>query len=345
LNTVNYGSVEKNPQLFSFFAENKISLGGWVVRPGLRVAKFDNNRYLLEPRLNAVLNFQNGFKLQAAWGKYLQYIVSMNTQDIELNQFLDYYYPLEEGKAPSLSYHYMFGAEKKIDFQNSLSFDLYYKNIARTYTFDLLHDQYEVSRFSDRIVAGQGRSYGVELMWKGSFDQFSGWASYGLSRSTRSFPHIMDGKEYDYDYDRRHSIKFVMTYQATKRISYSTSFVAQSGTPRSIENSLQLFYMYDPLSGEMIYSPQYINDQKNSVRMPWSVYLDLGLRKDVVSGFGKNLADFFRASDSYLTVNVYNALFFYRNILYYIPVSGITKMITLGDNYFPIISAGYTIKF
>lgn len=344
VNRIDNGSVKKSPQLISVFAEDKITLGPFLIRPGIRATKFENRTFNYEPRINAVLNVGNDFKLQAAWGKYYQYIISMNTQDIELNQFLDYYYPLN-GKEPSLSYHYILGAEKKLDAQNTLSIDVYLKDIARTYTFDLMQDQYEIFALSDKVISGKGRSYGVELMWKGSFDKFSGWASYTLAKSTRTFPHIMNGKEYDYDYDRRHSLKIVMNYQASKRISYSGSFIAQSGNPSSVENAMQMFYMYDPLTGQMQYSPQYTNNLKNSVRMPWLLHLDLGLRKEVVSGFGKDLSDFFGADESYLTVNVYNVLFFRRNILYYVPIGGFDKMIPMSDGYHPMVSAGYTIKF
>ncbi len=344
INSVDNGIAEKSPQLLSFFLEDKLTFGNFQIRPGLRGSRFDGKNLRFEPRINANLYLEGGFKLQAAWGKYIQHIVSMNTQEFEFNQFLDYYYPLN-GKEPSISYHYIFGAEKKINKNNTVSVDIYYKDIARTYSFDLMQDQYYAFQLSDKIVEGKGRSYGIELLWNGSFNNLSGWASYTLSRSTRSFPHFMDGKEYDYDYDRRHSIKFVLNYQANKRISYSGSFIAQSGVPRSIENTLQMFYMYEPLTGTMIYSPQYTNNIKNGVRMPWLIYLDFGLRKEIVSGFGRDLADFFNADESYLTVNIYNALFFRRNVLYFIPAGGINTMIPVGDNYFPIISAGYTIKF
>jgi hypothetical protein len=343
VNKIDYGSSSRSPMLISFFAEDKISIGAVQIRPGLRATSFNNQNILFEPRLNAVVNLGNDFKLQAAWGKYNQYIISMNTQEFEYNQLLDYYYPLGS-REPSLSYHYILGLEKKLNSQNTLSIDLYYKDIARTYTFDLLQNQYEAYSLSDKIIAGSGRSYGMELVWKGSFDKFSGWASYTLSRSTRSFPHIMNGKEYNYDYERRHSIKAVINYQATKRISYSAAFIAQSGVPRSVENTFQMFYMYDPLTGKMICSPQYTTNEKNGVRMPWLLYLDFGLQKKVVSGFGNDLAQFFGAAESYLTVNVYNALFFRRNVLYYYSL-GTDQMLPMGDNYLPIVAAGYTLKF
>lgn len=344
LNKLDHGAAQKTPILLSAFLEDKVTMGGLTIRPGVRVTQFDGGEVLYEPRVNAVYKFIGGMKLQAAWGRYNQHIVSMNTQEFELNQLLDYYYPLNNG-LPSQSEHFIVGAEKAVNSRNTFSVDVYYKDISRTYTFDLLQDRFEVFALSDKIVEGSGKSYGVELMWNGSFGKFSGWSSYTLSKSTRNFPHIMNGETYDYDYDRRHSIKAVMNYQATKRISYSASFVTQSGMPKSVENTLQMFYMYDPLTGNMIYSPQYTVNKKNATRMPWLLYLDFGVQKQVVSGFGKNLASFFGADESYFVLNVYNVLFFRRNVLYYLVAGDMGRFIPMGDNYLPTVSAGYTIKF
>lgn len=344
LNKLDNGSAEKSPILLAAFLEDKVALGPLTVRPGLRVTQFAGNDIRLEPRFNAALKLGRAFKLKGAYGVYNQYIVSMNTQEFELNQFLDYYYPLDQS-APSQSIHYIVGAEQQLNNKHTLSVDLYYKDIARTYTFDLLQDEADLFALSDKIVEGSGESYGLEMMWKGDFGRLSGWGSYTLSKSTRSFPHIMNGESYAYDYDRRHSFKAVLNYQASKRISYSASFIAQSGIPKSIETSLQMYYMYEPLTGDMIYSPQYTVDKKNASRMPWLFYLDFGLEKKVVSGFGKDLANFFGADESYLVVNVYNALFFRRNVLYYLTMAGFDRYLPMGDNYLPTVSAGYTIKF
>lgn len=344
LNNFDYGSAEKTPDLLAFFIEDKITLGALMLRPGVRMSRFVSGDWRYEPRMNAVWQLPGRVKLQAAWGRYYQYIVSMNTQEFEFNQFLDYYYPLMNS-TPGYSEHFILGAEKQLGTQHLLSVDLYYKPIHRTYIFDLMQDKHEAFALSDKIVAGEGRSYGMELMWKGQWDRFSGWGSYTLSKSLRSFPHLMNGEWFPYDYDRRHSIKAVMNYEATRRISYSASFIAQSGVPRSVENMLQMYYMYDPLSGQMTYSPQFTVQHKNTTRMPWLLYLDLGLKKQVVSGFGKNLADFFGADESYFVLNVQNVLFFRRNVLYYLTLGDFDRYVPLGDNYLPTVSAGYTIKF
>ncbi|MDA3891805.1 MAG: TonB-dependent receptor [Salinivirgaceae bacterium] len=344
IDNVDGPSSKVKPDLVSLFAEDKIKWGGLIVRPGVRLSNFNKKAYKIEPRINLVYKVNRDLKFKAAYGKYYQYIISMNTQELEFNQFLDYYYPLNNAR-PSLSYHYIAGVEKRISKRHQLSADIYYKNIARTYTFDLLQSQYEAFALSDKVFEGSGETYGLELLWKGQVNRLSGWLSYTLSSTNRSFPNIMDGKTYLYDYDHLHNIKGVVNFQATKRISYSADFMFQSGVPRSVENSMQMFFMYEPISGEMLYSPQYTIDQKNSSRMPWVMSINLGLEKKVVRGFGKDISDFFNAEESYLVVNVRNILFLRRNVNYYIPFQGQEQYIPMGFDYLPVVSAGYTIKF
>lgn len=344
INGIDGASARVEPDLLAVFAEDKIKWGTFILRPGVRLTQFNQNDLKYEPRVNLAWEFFPTWKFKAAYGTYYQYIISMNTQELEFNQFLDYYYPLGN-VAPSLSYHYIAGLEKSVGKGLQFSLDFYYKDIARTYTFDLLQNQFEAFALSDKIFEGSGKTYGAELMVKGQMDKFSGWASYTLARSTRSFSNIMDGKTYLYDYDHLNTFKGVINFQATQRIAYSADFMFQSGVPRSVENSVQMFYMYEPITGQMIYSPQYTIDQKNSSRMPWIMQINLGLEKKVVRGFGKDIANFFHADESYLIVNVRNLLFLRRNVLYYFPIAGYDKYIPFGTDYLPSVHMGYTLKF
>ncbi|MFO7939686.1 MAG: hypothetical protein R6U66_08050, partial [Bacteroidales bacterium] len=88
-----------------------------------------------EPRININLGLPSGVKLKAAWGEYLQYIMSINSQQYEISQFVDYYYPLKD-TPPNKSTHYILGFEKQLFENSELMLDFYYKDISRTYTFD-----------------------------------------------------------------------------------------------------------------------------------------------------------------------------------------------------------------
>lgn len=344
INDFSEGQSTRKPNLTVGFVEDVLNFGWLVLRPGLRYSKFSFHQSAYsEPRMNGVLHLPKDFRIKAAWGRYFQYIVSMNSQEYEISQYLDYYYPLK-GSAPSASTHYLLGFEKGLTSNSSLSLDFYYKDIVRTYTFDSNLSQSEAFHFSDKLKQGTGESYGVELLWRGTWREFSGWASYGLSRSTRSYPHILNGKEFLFDYDRTHAFKAVLNHQVHPALSYSGTLQVMSGVPKTLERALMSYYFYDPLLNDYSYYPVYIADRKNNIRLPFIIQLDLGLKKRIRQGFGAELAEFLGAKESYLNVTFGNLWFLRRNVWFYIPL-GEEKFYGIGTNYFPAISMGYTIKF
>ena len=186
INGFSEGKVTFKPYLLAGFVEDKISMGPLTVKPGLRMTRFYTNKeWNREFRLNTALSLTDRIKLKMSWGHYLQYIISLNTQDYEISQFLDNYYPLQ-GKKPSHSIHTIVGVEAVLLPAVQMSLDFYYKDIPRTYTFDYNASQFAASTFLEKIREGRGRAYGFEYLVKGKFGKISGWISYGWSRSFRA---------------------------------------------------------------------------------------------------------------------------------------------------------------
>jgi hypothetical protein len=345
INFFSEGKSTREPDLLAGFMEDKITLGPLIFRGGIRFSKFSFiNRWYTEPRLNAVLKLPYHLRIKGAWGNYFQYIMSINSQEYELSQFLDYYYPLKS-REPSASTHYILGVEKSLGNNSQVSLDFYYKDIDRTYNFDYNISESEVYGFSEKLRVGQGTSYGLEFLWKGTWEKFSGWVSYGISKATRSYPHIMEGKELLFDYDRTHSFKAVINHQIHPKLSYSSSLQIMTGAPKTVEIAGKSYYYYDPLTGTYATYPTYDTPSKNNARLPLYVRLDLGLRKQIRKGFGADLSNFLGAKESYLNFTFGNILFlFHRNVWFYFPI-GKEKLYAMGTNYFPEISVGYTIKF
>jgi len=72
--------------------------------------------------------------------------------------------------------------------------------------------------------------------------------------------------------------------------------------------------------------------------------LDIGWKKKLRSGFGYHLAEYLGSDEAYFTMTAQNLLFLWRNpwMYFYIPDYGYYGYDFL---LFPIISAGYVIKF
>lgn len=350
LNDVDNGNFSRYPALVSAFAEQKFTTSYFSLRPGIRISNYRNGGWMYEPRINASINLPGSIRLKAAYGEYLQYIISMNTNEIEMNQIVDYYYPLWD-KEPSKSVHYILGVEKKINPSLKLSVDAYYKEIKRTYTFDINQKAIEAFGFTNKLQQGIGDAYGIEVLLLGKMGKVSGWMSYAYSKSHRQYPEsgINDGEEFAFDYNRPHTLKTVLSYQITPNFALNTSFLFLSGAKRSIETTVQSYFIYDPTSNTSTYFPMFTNDIKNNAKMPPLIHMDLSIEKKLINGFGKKLADFLHADESYVTVTIRDISFLYRNIMLYIPGMGLPgyydKYLPLGTNYLPKVGASYTLKF
>jgi hypothetical protein len=346
INDINNGEFARYPSLIAAFIEDKITAGPLSVRPGIRFTNYYNSGWLYEPRINASLKLPFDFRFKAAYGQYLQYIISMNSNELEMSQIVDYYYPLWNLK-PIKSVHYIAGIEKNLNPSLNLSLDVYYKDIPRIYVFDM-NNYYGIS---ERLQQGTGKAYGIEFLINGKINRISGWLSYSYSRSTRQFPgsEINNGKSYEFDYTRPHTFKSVINYQLTSNYALNMSLVFLSGVKRSIETTLQSYYYYDPVTNQTSFFPLYTTNEKNAARMPPVINFDLGIKKKLLTGFGKQLAEFLKADDSYVTVTIRNILFLYRNVEFYFPGNGIPgyedKYIPFGSNYIPSVGFSYTLKF
>lgn len=345
INRLSEGRTARNPRLAAGFAEDLLGLGPLKIRAGIRLSRFSfDGRWRREPRLSASLQLPRGVLLRAAWGRYLQFITSINSREYELSQFLDNYVPLRN-REPAASTHAIVGFERGLSENSRLSVDGYIKDISRVYTFDYDVSELEAVRFTDKLRSGTGKSVGVELLWQGAWRTFSGWASYGIGRSTRRYPHIMNGKEFLFDYDRTHAFKAVITHQVHPALSYSGSLRVLSGVPATIERTTRSYFYYDPLSGAVSTYPVGYGPVRNNARLPCVIQLDAGLKKRVRKGFGADLARFLGAKESYVNVTFNNLLFFaHRNVWFYIPFEG-KELYGLGTNYFPTVSTGVTVKF
>ncbi len=343
VNELGEGQTSRKPTLLAGFIENKLTWGPLLFRLGLRLSKFrDARRWYHEPRVQGVLHLPYDLKLKAAWGRYYQYIVSINSAEFELSQLLDYYYPIR-GREPSTSIHHILGLERRVTDHTKVAFDLYYKDISVAYTYDYNISEMDAYRFSDKLIQGTGKAYGLEILWMGTWQRFSGWMSCGISRATRRYPHIMDGEEFLYDYDRLFTFKAMVSHQIHPALSYSGTLRIMTGVPKTIEATAKSYFYYNPTANEYANSTTFYNERKNNARLPWSIRLDLGLKKRLRRGFGADLAEFLGADESYLVFSIANLLFLRRDVMYYFPVFE-EKLYGFGWNYIPWISIGYTIK-
>ena len=79
------------------------------------------------------------------------------------------------------------------------------------------------------VLAGEGKSYGVELCARKNSGRLTGWIGYTLSWSKTRIDGINGGQWYDANNDRRHDINIVGMYRLNDRWTFNAAWVFNSG--------------------------------------------------------------------------------------------------------------------
>ena len=79
------------------------------------------------------------------------------------------------------------------------------------------------------ILAGEGKSYGVEFCARKNLGRLTGWIAYTLAWSKTRIDGINNGNWYDANNDRRHDVNIVAAYQLSKRWTLNAAWVFNSG--------------------------------------------------------------------------------------------------------------------
>ena len=79
------------------------------------------------------------------------------------------------------------------------------------------------------ILAGEGKSYGIEFCARKNIGRLTGWIAYTLAWSKTRIDGINNGNWYDANNDRRHDINIVAAYKLTDRWTLNAAWVFNSG--------------------------------------------------------------------------------------------------------------------
>ena len=116
-----------------------------------------------------------------------------------------------------------------------------------------------------QLVFGKGRAYGLEIYLKKKYGKLTGWVSYTLSRTERKINGINNSNWYPATQDQTHNISIVVMYQASKKWTFATDFVYNTGNAVTWPSG-----KYD-VNGRTVF----YYSSRNSYRMPAYNRLDI----------------------------------------------------------------------
>lgn len=260
-----------------------------------------SDEQFMEPRVSMTYRILPQLAIKAAWGIYQQDLVTLSDENEIINLFEPWIItPLY--LKPSNAIHYVAGIETFFTPELELSIEGYYKRILN---LALINERKFFSTDND-LVAGTGKSYGIEVLTRYSYSRASLTASYSLSNTTNE----VYGVSYSPRYDAKHSLNLILEVDLGYGFTASTTWIYNSGQPFT-----QISGYYEKLTIDDVFAQNYLFDSylpfriladKNMGRLPDYHRLDFNLSKKFQLGDFKFYLDF-------SIINVYDR----KNIFYF----------------------------
>ncbi|MEM6723422.1 MAG: TonB-dependent receptor, partial [Bacteroidota bacterium] len=195
----------------------------------------------LEPRLAANYRLTPTSSIKAGFARTNQYthLVVNSTSTLPF----DLWVPSTERVKPQIGNQYALGYFRNFkDNKYEFSVEAYYKDLSNQIDYNENYVPDVNTDEEDEFVFGNGESYGLEFFLKKRTGKLNGWIGYTLSKTTRSFPDIDEGRTFPAKYDRRHDLSIVASYELNDKWTFGSTFVYGTGNTFTIPES---FFLID----------------------------------------------------------------------------------------------------
>ncbi len=191
-----------------------------------------------EPRLSAryTLNESSSLKLGITHNYQYMHLASIAANSLPT----DLWIPTTDIVKPQIGTQISAGYFKNFK-ENTYetSVEVYYKDLRNLVEYkegaqpsDNINDNVD-----NQLTFGKGYSYGVELFFKKSLGDFTGWVGYTWSRTDREFEAVNNGNRFPAKFDRRHDLSVALTYQLNDRWTFGGVFVYATGNSITLPNT------------------------------------------------------------------------------------------------------------
>jgi len=280
----------------------------WTFEGGLRGTYFSSGDFWrVSPRLSADYNLTPSVQLQAALGRYHQFLT------LETNQAFtafDTWYMADTGLSPSYGDQVSVGVKASLGADVQLEVEGYGRTMRDLFKEDQYRQDVAGVRYADRFQVGDGRAYGVEVLLRRQEGRLNGFLSYTLGRTERRFPNLNvaengEPQYYPPNYDRTHSLTLAGNYQLTDAWRLTGTFNYNTG-----KTYTEPSFRFERTGGPDQSGPQGENvliSAFNASRLPAYHRLDVGVART---------GQFFGVADYEVQFQVINA-YARRNIWFF----------------------------
>jgi len=339
--TITYEDNNTIAKELALHFSNALSLWSFLhVDIGLRAIRYsayDCSKWKIEPRVSVDMDVASNHTLNFSYQDIGQNAHLLLTSGVLMSS--EMWIPVGKEILPANSIQCQLGW--KANWMNGLlqsEIDVYQKDLSNLSTYregytSLLGDGGWRSKI---LSGGSGHSMGVEFSVKKPKGNWTGFAGYTYSKTTRQFAEINNGTEYPYEFDRPHNFSVNIGRKLNERLLVNATWVYQTGLP------------YTPAIGQQLDCNNeiaFIYGKRNSARMINYHRLDLGMKYKKTSKHGRRVEWTFSIYNFYSRRNAY--FYYYDNQRrdQYNPTPS-TSIKLFKASMFPIIpTASYRIYF
>lgn len=227
---------------FTAYIEDDITLTDRLrVNAGLHQATqiLDGGRtyHSLQPRLSARYLLTNQSSVKVSYNRMTQFLHLLTNSSLGLPT--DLWVPVTNAIPPEQGEQLSVGYSRTLQPGLSVSVEAYAKSLRNVLEYreggSFLNQT--TTPWYDRVSVGTGQSMGLELYLEKTAGRTKGWLSYTLSKTTRQFDDINEGKRFPFKYDRRHSLALLITHDLRSNKSLSANFIFNTGTAITLPTS------------------------------------------------------------------------------------------------------------
>lgn len=235
-NDLQLGAEELNSTEYAVYAEDDINITSRLkANLGLHYSGFNTegqNYNSLQPRIAARYLVNSSTSVKASYVTMAQFIHLLTNAGLGLPT--DLWVPATANIGPQKAMQVAIGGVKNFK-SFELSAEAYYK------TMDGLIEYKDGATYlnldedwQDKVAAGEGLSYGLELLLQKKVGKISGWIGYTLSKTERRFEEINFGEWFPYKYDRRHDVSLALAHEWKENKDFSVVWVYGTGNAVSL---------------------------------------------------------------------------------------------------------------
>lgn len=254
----------------------------WRIKAGLRANHFQAGEYLrFEPRLSVEYSPYSELRLQAAYGRYYQFLTLISN---EAFSGFDMWLTTTRGVPPAWGDQWVFGV-KSIPFSGyGLDVEVYFRTMNDLFELDPFLSDASGLAYPQLFRYGEGFAYGSEIFFERRIGALKGFAGYTFGVTRRKFPGFNESvleanpsaRYYPPKHDRTHDLNVVLSYDLTDRWRLSTVFSYATGqaytTPTGRTRIVEA-----PWADQI--RETFVVDRLNASRLPSYHRLDLGVSR------------------------------------------------------------------